>query len=157
MYDNGHGRLTIGNYCSIAKNVKFFLGGGHNYLKISTYPFLTKVYNGMGNSARSESIDIIVEDDVWIGYDSIILAGIRIGKGSVIGARSIVTGSVPPYSVYVHNKVIKQRFPNLIIEKIKDIDFKKIHHKKGDLYQQYCNTELTMENVDEIVKSFKGI
>jgi acetyltransferase-like isoleucine patch superfamily enzyme len=104
LYDSGTARLSIGNYCSIASNVKFFLGGGHNYRKISTFPFQTKVYKGYGSSNRTEKLDIIVEDDVWIGYDCIILSGSRIGKGSVIGARSVVTGIIPPYSVYVGNK-----------------------------------------------------
>lgn len=77
------------------------MGGGHNYRKITTYPFLTRVYHGKGAPSRNERIDIVVEDDVWIGYDCIVLAGAKIGKGSVIGARSVVTGTIPPYSVYV--------------------------------------------------------
>ena len=156
QYDNGSGKLTIGNYCSIAKNVKFFLGGGHNYLKISTFPFYSKVYGGNGGHSRNERIDIVVEDDVWIGYDCIVLAGSKIGKGSVIGARSIVRGTIPPYSVYVHNKVIKQRFPNEIIERIKDIDFGKVRHERGDDYQKYCNTEITVDNIDAVMESFAG-
>lgn len=154
LYDSGAGRLSIGSYCSIATNVKFFLGGGHNYRNITTYPFQTKIYLGYKNIHRNEKIDIVVGDDVWIGYDSIILAGSRIGKGCVIGARSVVTGDIPPYSVYVANKVIKQRFPKEIIERIEDIDFSTIRHSKGDVYQQFYKTEINEQNVNEIMQAF---
>lgn len=45
LYDNGLGKLSIGNYCSIAREVKFFLGGEHDYRRISTYPFQTLTYS----------------------------------------------------------------------------------------------------------------
>lgn len=154
LYDSGFGRLTIGNYCSIAKNVKFFLGGGHNYKRISTFPFQTKVYNGLNAPKRNEALDIVVEDDVWIGFDTIVLAGSKIGKGSVIGARAVVTGTIPPYSVYVGNKVIKSRFPEELIEQIKDIDFSIIDHESGDIYEQWCTTELSPNNSEKIIKAF---
>lgn len=69
---------------------------------------------------------IIIEDDVWIGYDALIMPGVTIGKGSVIGARAIVTKDVPPYSIYVGNKVIKKRFSEDIINKLSTIDFQKL-------------------------------
>lgn len=154
LYDNGSGFLSIGNYCSIAQGVKFLLGGGHNYKRISTYPFQTLSYKGLRSKKRDSSIDIIVEDDVWIGFDTIVLAGAKIGKGSVIGARSIVTGLIPPYSVYVGNKVIKKRFSDDIIKKIEGIDFSDIRHVKGDAYQEYFDCELHEDNVDVILKTF---
>lgn len=129
--------------------------GGHNYRKITTYPFQTKVYHGKGALARNEHIDIIVEDDVWIGYDCIVLAGAKIGKGSVIGARSVVTGTIPPYSVYVGNKVIKRRFNEEIIQKIGKLDYSTIEHHLGDFYEQFCNEEITDENVDKILNAFQ--
>ena len=57
--------------------------------------------------------DIVIEDDVWIGFGVLIMSGVKVGKGSVIGARSIVTKDVPPYSIFVGNKVIKKRFPDV--------------------------------------------
>ena len=51
------------------------------------------------------SAPIIIEDDVWISFGVTILKGVRIGKGSVIGARSIVTKDIPPYKLY-HNEVV---------------------------------------------------
>ena len=99
-------------------------------------------------------MDIIVEDDVWIGYDCIILSGSVIGKGSVIGARSVVKGTIPPYSVYVGNKVIKRRFSEELINRIKGIDFSKINHTKGDQYQSFCCTTVNNENMEGIINAF---
>lgn len=104
---------------------------------------------------RDEKLDIIVEDDVWIGYDCIVLAGAKIGKGSVIGARSVVTGTIPPYSVYVGNKVIKKRFTDELISKLQNIDFSKSHHRIGDDYEKYCSMEVKDDNVKQIVEAFR--
>ena len=89
--------IKIGNYCSIGPKVIFMGGGEHNYKRISTYPFQSKVYKQKTNNPANHSI--ITEDDVWIGYDAVIMPGVTIGKGSVIGARAIVTKDVPPYSI----------------------------------------------------------
>ncbi|WP_180366040.1 hypothetical protein [Ligilactobacillus sp. WC1T17] len=102
------------------------------------------------------SYDTVVEDEVWIGYGSTILTGVTIGKGSIIGARSVVAKDVPPFSVYVGNKVIKQRFSPEIIEKLNKIDFSKIDHTKGDAYEKFCMTKLTEDNVDEVIQAFVG-
>lgn len=128
--------VKIGNYCSIGPEVKFLVGGEHDYRRISTFPFQTLIYSEKCKNNLNR--DIVVEDDVWIGYDSLILSGAHIGQGCVIGARSVVTGNVPPYSVYVGNKVIKKRFSDNIIKKLKTIDYSKITHCKNDEYMSYC-------------------
>lgn len=53
--------------------------------------------------------DVVVEDDVWIGYGVTILKGVTIGHGSVVGACSVVTRSLPPYSVYTGVPALKIR------------------------------------------------
>lgn len=98
--------------------------------------------------------DIVVEDDVWIGYDCLIMSGVTIGKGSVIGARSIVTKDVPPYSIFVGTKVIKTRFSEDIVQKSLKIDYSKIKHEQGDSYFLYCQQAVNEDNVDTIVKKF---
>lgn len=144
--------VSIGNYCSIGPSVKFLVGGEHNYRRISTWPFQSKVYGQKTQGALHR--DIVVEDDVWIGYDSLVMSGVTIGKGSVIGARSIVTRDVPPYSIYVGNRVIKQRFSQEVIDKIKAIDFAQIVHGREDAYSAFCQSEVTEENVEEILRTF---
>lgn len=144
--------IKIGNYCSIGPKVIFMGGGEHNYKRISTYPFQSKVYKQKTNNPVNHSI--IIEDDVWIGYDALIMPGVTIGKGSVIGARAIVTKDVPLYSIYVGNKVIKKRFSEDIINKLSIIDFSKVEHTSFDTYINYCQTEITSSNVDDILECF---
>lgn len=83
------------------------------------------------------------------------MAGAKIGKGSVIGARSVVTGTIPPYSIYVGNKVIKKRFSDDIIAAIKNIDYSRISHQKNDVYEQFCNDEITVDNVEKVKHAFE--
>ena len=104
--------------------------------------------------AVPRKVDIIVEDDVWIGYGALILSGVTIGQGSIIGARSIVTKDVPPYSIYAGNKVIRKRFPDEIIQKLSTIDFEKIHHQRGDSFEAVWDVELNLENFEEIWETF---
>lgn len=116
------------------------------------YYTLTWVDKQKTNNPVNHSI--IIEDDVWIGYDALIMPGVTIGKGSVIGARAIVTKDVPPYSIYVGNKVIKKRFSEDIINKLSTIDFSKVEHTSVDTYMNYCQTEITSSNVDDILDCF---
>lgn len=64
-----------------------------------------------------------MEDDVWIGSNVIILSGVRIGQGAVIGAGSIVSSDIPPYSIYCNGKVRKFRFDKEICDKLRKIDY----------------------------------
>lgn len=119
--------LKIGDYVSIANDVKFILGGNHRYDILSTYPFKVKL--GISKNEAYSNGKIDVEDDVWIGMSSIIMSGVKIGKGAVIAAGSVVTKNVPPYSIVGGNpaKIIKYRFDNEIIQVLLEIDYKKIN------------------------------
>lgn len=67
--------------------------------------------------------DIVVGNDVWIGYEAVILSGVTIGDGAVIGARAVVTKDVPPYTIVggVPAKPIKKRFSEENIKKLQSI------------------------------------
>ncbi len=88
-------KISIGNNVTISPNVKFY-GAAQDY-RSKAMPDIAD--------------DIIIEDDCWICAESIILQGVTIGRGSVIGAGSVVVKSIPPYSVAVGNpaKIIKER------------------------------------------------
>jgi acetyltransferase-like isoleucine patch superfamily enzyme len=145
-----HAKLIIGNYCSIAEEVRFLLGSEHQINSISTFPFKVKCF-GYKNEAASKG-NIIVSDDVWIGHGAIICSGITIGQGAIIAAGSIVTKDVEPYAIVAGNpaKVIKYRFDKQIREKLVAFDictlFKRI--KKDDIDFLYSN--ITPNNFQEI-------
>lgn len=146
-------KLYIGNFCSIAAEVKFVLGGEHNYKNLSTYPFKKRF---KGEEETLTKGDIFVEDDVWIGYGTVILSGVKIGQGAVIGAGSVVRRDVPPYAIYVGDKVIKYRFNEKIIEKLLSINYSKLKEENicKNINKMYEN--INEENVDEILRKIRG-
>lgn len=129
-------KLIIGDFCSIALNTMFILGGNHNYNHFSTFPSEVKF---LGKKRESYSNGpIIVSDDVWIGTNSIILSGVTIGRGVVIAAGSVVVKDVPPYAIVGGNpaRLIKYRFSPDIIKSLLNIDFKKLSK------EDFMNNEL---------------
>ncbi|MFM6122904.1 MAG: CatB-related O-acetyltransferase, partial [Sphaerospermopsis kisseleviana] len=89
---------------------------------ISTYPF--PIFGHGWEAAMNDLMnlpskgDIIIGNDVWIGYDSLIMPGVKIGDGAIIAARSVVVKDIPPYTIAGGNPAvpIKQRFSNEEIE-----------------------------------------
>ncbi|OZQ71169.1 hypothetical protein CA596_22910 [Paenibacillus odorifer] len=128
-YGNPNEKLVIGNYCSIAEDVRFILGGEHHPLFISNYPF--KLFSSDVDSLddRNTKGPIFVGDDVWIGTGCIILSGVKIGQGAIIAAGSTVFKDVPAYAIYTTNKIIKYRFSPEIIEKLLRLDYSKLEFK----------------------------
>ena len=124
---NTHSKVIIGNYCSVAQKVTFMLDADHRIDTISTYPFKVKLLHSQQFEATSKG-DIVVEDDVWIGYGATILSGVRIGQGAVVAAGALVTKDVPAYAVVggVPAKVIKYRFPEDICSRLQQVDFSKL-------------------------------
>lgn len=148
-------KLYIGNYCSIADNVEFLLGGEHNTDTISTYPF--KVQNfGFDREAKSKG-DIIIKDDVWIGKNAIIFSGITIGQGAVIAAGAIVTKDVEPYSIVggIPAKHIKYRFNNNIIKKLVSINITELFDKFNKKDMDLIYTKLDDNVLNKILKRYK--
>lgn len=119
-------KLIIGKFCSIACGAKFlFNSANHTLTSLSTYTFplffeewdlemknVAKAWDNKGN--------IIIGNDVWIGYDAIILSGVTIGDGAIIGARAVVTKDVPPYTIVggVPAKTIRKRFDEKTIKSL---------------------------------------
>lgn len=109
-------RLYMGKYCSIAKNVTMILNADHRVDWISTFPFFAfkkdwknvKYPPGFPHTKG----DIVIGNDVWIGYGASILSGVKIGDGAIIGAFSLVTKDIEPYTIVGGNpaKPLKKRF-----------------------------------------------
>ncbi|AGK99592.1 CatB-related O-acetyltransferase [Clostridium pasteurianum] len=126
QYPVNNDNLIIGKFCSIACKAKFLMTSGNHTLKsLSTYTFPI-FYEEWGLDLRhitdawDNKGDIVIGNDVWIGYDAIIMSGVKIGDGAIIGTRAIVTNDVPPYTIVggIPAKVIKKRFSDDIILKL---------------------------------------
>lgn len=130
-YPINHDKLIIGKFCSIACGAKFlFNSANHTLSSLSTYPFplFFEEWNlDKKNVAQSwdNKGDIIIGNDVWIGYEAVILAGVSIGDGAIIGARAVVTKDVPPYTIVggVPAKSIKKRFSDETISSLLSIQW----------------------------------
>lgn len=148
---NSENKLIIGSYCSIADGVKFLVSGEHRLNTISTYPFL---FNYCGIDEATSKGDIIVKDDVWIGTNALILSGVTIGQGAVVAAGAVVTKNVPDYAVVGGNpaKIIKFRFDEIIIQKLKKIQVNKLSEKNIIELISCLETEVNEDNIDYILE-----
>lgn len=130
-YPINHDKLQIGKFCSIACGAKFlFNSANHTLSSLSTYPFplffeewgleTKDVTNAWDNKG-----DIVIGNDVWIGYEAVVLAGVTIGDGAIIGTRAVVTKDVPPYTIVggVPAKSIKKRFSEETISALLEIQW----------------------------------
>ena len=150
-------RLTIGNCVSLA-NTKFLLGGNHRYDGLSTFPFCVKML-GEEESPQTGKGPIVVEDDVWIGEDSLILSGVTIGRGAVVAARSVVTINVTPYSIVGGNPAcfIKWRFPENVRAKLMEFDFSKIDLQWIKDNKDVFSHAITEHNIDGLIAKIKEV
>ena len=150
-YPINHDKLKIGKFCSIACGAKFlFNSANHTVKSLTTYPFpiffeewrldvrdITTAWDNKG--------DIVIGNDVWIGYEAVIMSGVTIGDGAIIGTRAVVTKDVPPYTIVggVPAKQIRKRFSEETISELLELKwwdwtFEKISQniefiKNGDL------------------------
>jgi virginiamycin A acetyltransferase len=115
-------KLVIGKFCAIARGVRFIMNGANHKLSgLSTYPF--GIFGQGWEAARPKPGDMkikgdtVIGNDVWLGYEAVIMPGIRIGNGAIVAARSVVTHDIPAYAVVGGNpaKLIKKRFDEATI------------------------------------------
>lgn len=111
------GDVVIGNYTQIGPYVKIF-GGNHNMNLITTYNS-NELFSGRLKSLGNYET-VFIGNSCWIGGNTTILKGVSIGDGAIVGAGSVVTKNIPPYSICVGNpaKVIRNRFDNEIVKSI---------------------------------------
>ena len=122
-------RLVIGKFCSIACGAKFlFNSANHTLRSLSTYIFPVLFEEWGLDVARIPEAwdnrgDIVIGNDVWIGYDAVVLAGVTVGDGAIIAARAVVTKDVPPYTIVggVPARPIRRRFSDSEIDQLLDL------------------------------------
>lgn len=128
-YPVNHERLRIGKFCSIACGAKFLFNcANHSLRSLSTYTF-PLFYDEWGldkadvTSAWDNKGDIVIGNDVWIGFEAVIMAGVHIGNGAIIGARAVVTKDVAPYTIVggVPARAIRKRFDDATISRLESL------------------------------------
>ena len=119
-------KLIIGKFCSIACGTKFLFNcANHTQKSLSTYTFPLfyeewELEKSNITTAWDNKGDIVIGNDVWIGYEAVIMAGVHIGDGAIIAARTVVTKDVPPYTIVggTPAKEIRKRFDAEIIQQL---------------------------------------
>lgn len=127
LFDFIGDQLIIGKFCMIASDVKFIMNGANHLTDaLTTYPFA--IFGNGWEKAMDEKVypqkgNIIIGNDVWIGYNATIMAGVNIGDGAIIAANSTVVKDVAPYSIVGGNpaKEIKKRFSEEVIARLLEI------------------------------------
>jgi acetyltransferase-like isoleucine patch superfamily enzyme len=139
------GDVEFGKYCLTAPNV--YISSGQHYFDLNPNFYIKDQDNMVAASAeltKKHSQKVTIEDDVWIGINSVIMRGITIGRGSIIGSNSVVTKDVPPFSIMAGSpaKLIKTRLdftPKMSISHLED----------NDLPNFYKGFFLNKENLDK--------
>jgi virginiamycin A acetyltransferase len=121
-------RLVIGKFCAIATGVRFIMNGAnHKMSGFSTYPF--NIFGGGWErvAPRMDELpnkgDTIVGNDVWLGYEAMVMPGVRIGDGAIVAAWSVVTADVEPYTIVGGNpaKPLRRRFGDDVVAALLEI------------------------------------
>ena len=150
IYPRPHNKQTV-YLKDVITGAKFLFTSGNHSMKslaMYTFPFFFDEWELDVKNIRDawdNKGDIIVGNDVWIGYEAVIMSGVKIGDGAIIGTRAVVTKHVPPYTIVggVPAKPIRRRFDDATIEKLEvlrwwDWDYEKIKYsipaiQSGDL------------------------
>lgn len=134
--------FEVGNYCSIAKGVSW-IPGNHPLKDCSTHPFFHRKEFGYFEGKNAEDNNKrIIGNDVWIGKNTLILPKVKlIGNGAIIGAGSVVTHDVEPYSIVAGNpaKLIKYRFSKEEIEQLEQSEWWKLQPEQLKNAMKYKN------------------
>lgn len=122
-------KLIIGKFCMIASDVKFIMNGANHLSEsISSYPFAI-FGNGWENAMEGKTYpnkgDIVIGNDVWIGYNATIMGGVTIGDGAIIATNATVTKDVAPYTIVGGNpaKEIRKRFDEDTVKKLLEMQW----------------------------------
>jgi len=133
-------QLIIGKFCALARGVKFIMNGANHKLDgFSTYPF--QIFGNGWEKVEPQPEELpykgntVIGNDVWIGYEAVIMPGVQVGDGAIIAAKSVVVSDIAPYTIFGGNpaKCIRQRFDDEVIKSLLEVawwnwDIGKITH-----------------------------
>jgi virginiamycin A acetyltransferase len=121
-------RLIIGKFCALARNIKFIMNGANHRLDgLSTYPF--QIFGNGWEKVMPQpgqlpfKGDTIIGNDVWLGYDAVMMPGVKVGNGAIVAAKSVVVSDIPAYTIFGGNpaQYIRQRFDDRTIRSLLEI------------------------------------
>ena len=154
IHGNEGKTLRIGKFCSIAEGVTVFLGANHRVDWFTMFPFghykeneFPKVKKEHGHPTSKG--DITIGNDVWVATNAVIMSGVTIGDGAVIGAYSIVTKNVPPYTIVAGNpaKQIRKRFSDEVINKLLELKWWDMEENKiNEISDILCSNDIEKLN-----------
>lgn len=159
LFENEESNLILGKYCSIAEDVTVFLGGNHRVDWVTTYPFniLNKDFANIEKHSATKG-NVEIGNDVWIGFKSTILSGVKIADGAVIAACSVVTKDIGPYEIWGGNpaRFIKNRFTDNQIQKLLEIqwwnwDDNKVRNNMTGLCSENIEEFLLKHNINKVM------
>lgn len=136
-------KITIGNFSSVGQNVCIY-DFSHSFEKLSSSMLNYLIFKESFRFDISSKGHVIIEEDVWIGSNTVILPGVKIGRGAIIGAGSVVTKDVPRYSVAFGNPAIvhNNRFDDRTIQYLEDLEWWNWSIEKIKANRQLFNVNL---------------
>lgn len=139
--------VEVGNYSSIARDVKFLEAGLQHWCKANK----RCVYSTNFRLIEDKDNHTIIGHDVWIGDEAFIMHGVKIGNGAIIGSRAMVTKDVPPFAVVVGNpgRIIRYRFTDEQIEALNKIQWWLWPEK------QVVDNLKDFEDIDEFINKYR--
>lgn len=153
------GKIKIGSFTSIGPNT-VIQEAFHRKKGISTYHMWQNVFLGDVMQDIESKGDIEVEEDVWVGANSVILSGVKIGRGSIIGAGSIVTKNIPSYSIAAGNpaNVIKTRFSPKVIQALEELKWWQLSTDQLNKTKEAFSLDLTKdEDIERLLLLFRTL
>jgi len=157
FYKRGIEKVYIGSFCSFGQNVRL-LTSNHNYkLPTTSNTIYYDIFKELPKSFLPKNNPIKIGSDVWIGDNAIILNGVKVWNGAVIGAGSIVTKNIEPYSIVagVPAKLIKYRFEKEIIKFLLNLEWWNWNNEKIKRNKEFFMTDLSSVDINDLKKIIK--
>jgi virginiamycin A acetyltransferase len=160
LYSYGEEKLVIGAYCALAADTTFVMSGAnHSTAGPSTFPFT--IFGGeWAERTMDIALDIpsrgdtVVGNDVWFGYRSLVMPGVRIGDGAIVATGAVVTADVPPYTIVGGNpaRPLRQRYPDEDVRRLLRAAW---WHWPAELVTEHVRTIMrgTPEEVERIAEA----
>jgi len=151
IHSNQNASVTIGNFCSIARNVTFQTFN-HNFKKSTSYFIGQNFFDEKWENEKVSKGNIILNNDVWIGTHCVILTGVKIGNGAIIAANSVVTKDVPPYGIMAGSpaKLIGYRFEQSIIKQLEELAWWNWPDEKIAKNKTFFENEISEESLSNL-------